>query len=172
MDDLDEGQDPLNGYRSLVKGHPPVLKGFDSEQAENEWVAEEIKRLIDDGLRAQDICVVGRTARQYKGIADELQKHGQDTYVIKRDTAENTQNPGVRFANMHRVKGLEFRVVFLAGMRKGVIPLETAVSSTSDPTEKRAKELNERALLHVAGTRAMSGLYVTWSGVASEYISV
>lgn len=44
-----------------------------------------------------------------------LQQAGMESYRISRDSAENTQLAGVRLANMHRVKGLEFKVVFLVG---------------------------------------------------------
>ena len=71
---------------------------------------------------------------------------------------------------MHRIKGLEFRVVFLAGVNDGVIPLKYSLGSTDDPVEQRARELEERALFHVAGTRAVNGLYVTWHGEPSEYL--
>lgn len=71
---------------------------------------------------------------------------------------------------MHRIKGLEFRIVFLVGIRKGIMPFDLSISGTDDPVEKRARDLNERALLHVAGTRAVHGLYVTWSGEKSPFI--
>jgi len=64
VDDLDEGCDPVTGYRSLISGEAPVIKGFDDEAAESAWVADEIERLLGEGVRSQEICVVGRTARQ------------------------------------------------------------------------------------------------------------
>jgi DNA helicase IV len=36
--------------------------------------------------------------------------------------------------------------------------------------ELRARELNERALLHVAATRAVHSLYVSWHGKGSYFI--
>ena len=170
MDDLDEGSDPVKGYRSLIIGAVPVAKGFEDQQSESTWVADEIERLLAEGARSQDICVVGRTARQYRGVKEVLAARGLDTYVVSRDTAENTELPGVRLANMHRIKGLEFRIMFIVGVSKGVVPLEWSLSGTADPVEKRARDLNERALLHVAGTRAINGLYVTWAGEASEFL--
>jgi len=50
------------------------------------------------------------------------------------------------------------------------VPLAMSVSGTEDPVEKRTKEFNERALLHVACTRAISGLYLTWYGKGSAFI--
>lgn len=170
VDDLDNGDDPATGYRSLIVGEPPILKGFERDEQERSWVADEIQRLLEDGVASQEICVVGRTAMQFKGIKAELEQRGVETSTIDREAADNARIPGVRMANMHRIKGLEFRVVFVVGVRKGVVPLENALSATRDPVEKKARDLNERALLHVAGTRAISGLYMTWFGVPSEWL--
>lgn len=170
VDDMDDGNDPVTGYRSLIDGELPMLKAFDSEQTESVWVAGEIKRLISEGVPSQDICVVGRTAPQLRGVTRELEALSVDIYTISRDSSENTLIPGIRLANMHRIKGLEFKIVFLVGIREGVMPLELSISGTDDPVEKRARDLNERALLHVAGTRAVHGLYVTWSGEKSPFI--
>ena len=57
-------------------------------------------------------------------------------------------------ATMHRIKGLEFQYVFLAGINDGVVPEVKAIAS-DDPVEQRDALFNERALLHVAATRAV-----------------
>lgn len=167
VDDLDDELDSVSGYRSLIDGNLPVLKGFKTEAEESEWISEEVQRLLREGTRSQDICIVGRTARQLAGPRRSLDRAGVEVHEISRDAADNRQLPGVRLANMYRVKGLEFKVVIIAGVRSGVVPLERAMGSTEDPVEKRGRELNERALLHVAGTRAVHSLYVTWSGEPS-----
>ena len=172
VDDLDEGNDPVTGYRSLVDGQPPTLKGFADAQDEAAWVVEEIQRLIDEGIPTQDICVVGRTATQLKPAETALEQAAIEVRRISREAADNPGIPGVRLANMHRIKGLEFKVVFLVGIRDGVVPLQIAMSGTEDPVEKRARDLNERALLHVAGTRAVHSLFVTWHGEPSPLIAV
>lgn len=74
-------------------------------------------------------------------------------------------------ATMHRIKGLEFQYVFLVGVNDGVVPEEKATSS-DDPVEQRDALFNERALLHVAVTRAIKGLFVSSSGVPSKLLSV
>lgn len=170
IDDLDDGLDPVGGYRSLVDGQPPSLMGFESAAKEASWVADEIERLVETGLASQDICVVGRTAPQCRALEGELSSRGKEFHMISRDSADNHKISGVRLANMHRIKGLEFRVVFLVGAKDGVIPLEYALAGTDDPVEQRTRELEERALFHVAGTRAVNGLYVTWHGEPSRYL--
>lgn len=170
VDDLDDGLDSTTGYRSLVDGQAPVLQGFQDNAEEAAWVVDEIDRLIESGQASQDICVVGRTAKQCRTVESELASRGREHHKISRDSADNHRIPGVRLANMHRIKGLEFRVVFLVGVNDGVIPLQYALGGTDDPVEQRARELEERALFHVAGTRAVNGLYITWHGEASKYL--
>jgi len=58
----------------------------------------------------------------------------------------------------------------MAAMKDGVIPNLTSVSGSDDPTELREKELSERALIHVAASRAVEGLVLTWNGVKSAYL--
>lgn len=59
---------------------------------------------------------------------------------------------GVELSTFHRAKGLEFRVVFVAGLRDGLVPL----ASAADLAE-------ERRLLFVALTRAEERLFCSWA---------
>ena len=172
VDDLDDDQDSLSGYRSLLMGQKPMLKGFSDSSEEAEWVCSEARKLTESGMPDRSICVVARTEKQLKGTQSALKAAGYDTYTVSRDSTENTQIPGIRLANMHRVKGLEFKAVFIVAVNQGVVPFQLAMDKTEDKVEKRAKDLNERALFHVACTRAVKELFVTWNGNASEYLDV
>jgi len=55
---------------------------------------------------------------------------------------------------MHRVKGLEFDRVIIAGVNDGIVPLEDAVNSSSDTAIQTELDIQEKALLYVAATRA------------------
>jgi superfamily I DNA/RNA helicase len=151
-------------------GQSPVIKGFTSEQEEADWVVDYIRQLVEAGAPSQDICVVGRTASQLKAVTGALERSDITSIRISHNKADNPDVPGVRLANMHRIKGLEFRAVFLVGIRRTIVPLELAISGTEDKVERRIRELTERALLHVAGSRAMHSLYVTWSGEPSRFL--
>lgn len=73
---------------------------------------------------------------------------------------------------MHRIKGLEFRCVMMAGINAGVVPLRVAMNASQDVVEQRLTDLNERALFHVAATRAVRYLYISSHGVPSEYLKI
>jgi DNA helicase-2/ATP-dependent DNA helicase PcrA len=75
---------------------------------------------------------------------------------------EATERPvagdAVAVGTFHAAKGLEWPVVHLAGVADGVVPLD------------RADEDEERRVLHVAVTRAVDEVHVTWAGRPSPFL--
>ena len=71
-------------------------------------------------------------------------------------TAGTTE--GVQLMTLHTAKGLEFPLVFLAGMEEGLFPHERS-SNDADKLEE------ERRLCYVGMTRAMKKLYLTCAEV-------
>lgn len=168
IDDLDEGSDSSHDYRSLVQGEAPRLQQFANTQEETDWLGHQIRELIEQGMQASDICVVARTNYLCEQYEQALQTQGLETWRLSRER-DNRQHPGVRMATMHRIKGLEFRAVFIVAVNDQVVPLKYS-GDTDDPVEQRLSELTERALFHVAATRAMRYLYVSSSGEPSPFL--
>jgi superfamily I DNA/RNA helicase len=73
-------------------------------------------------------------------------------------------------ATMHRVKGLEFDRVIIAGVNDGVVPFEGVETGTSDPVIKKESEVHERALLYVSATRAKKEVLVTCFSEPSRFL--
>jgi superfamily I DNA/RNA helicase len=71
---------------------------------------------------------------------------------------------------MHRVKGLEFPVMLLAGVNSGVVPMRVA-SVEGDPSARAEHEERERSLLFVAATRARDHLVITAHGNPSPFLA-
>ncbi len=69
---------------------------------------------------------------------------------------------------MHRMKGLEFSRVLLAGVQEGKMPLK---KEWADDAGREDQELQERCLLYVAATRARDELHITGSGQRSPFLS-
>ena len=75
--------------------------------------------------------------------------------LITRDDDQDTEGGKVGLMTIHAAKGLEFKVVFLAGCEDAVIPHARALE------ENPANIEEERRLFYVAVTRAMDKLYIT-----------
>lgn len=171
-DDLDTATDETDNYRSLFHSAEPHLQGFDSMDEEVTWILAQIDTLRAPGEGAMDlsdICVVARTNALVKRYADAFEHAGISIHMISRAHADDRKKNALRVATIHRVKGLGFRAVFVAGVSQGVIPLEAAYTS-EDPVERENAEMSERALLHVGCTRAMHHLFVTWNGPKSPFL--
>ena len=98
-----------------------------------------------------------------------LKEAGIDTYEIKTEKQDDRYYGGIRLATMHRVKGLEFAAVFVAGVNSGLIPLSSIIDLT-DPVSEEESLKGERCLLYVALTRARNYAYITSYGNPSEFL--
>jgi DNA helicase-2/ATP-dependent DNA helicase PcrA len=63
---------------------------------------------------------------------------------------------GVSLMTVHTAKGLEWPIVFVAGLEDGLFPLRRALESEEDTEE-------ERRLAYVSITRARDRVYLIWS---------
>jgi superfamily I DNA/RNA helicase len=169
VDDLDGGIDSTQGYMSLLSGEPPIVKECKTLVEEQSYLVERIKTLSKDAA-LETICLVARTNRQL--VEDYLPAVNQASIpgvLLQADVPEQSEK-GVRLATMHRVKGLEFAHVLMAGMNDGLMPLESARSDSEDMTCADS-ELQERCLFHVAATRARDTLSISCYGTPSRFIN-
>ena len=161
VDDLDGGQDDLAAYHSLMTGIPPTVRSFATLAEEMAFVVGEI-RTLREAVDVERICIVARSHRTLREeILPAVRAAGLPYLLLEADTPDYIGS-GVRLATMHRVKGLEFEHVFIAGMRAGVMPPAGAVTE--------ADLLRERCLLHVAASRARETLTVTGWGRLSPLV--
>jgi hypothetical protein len=145
------------------------VQHFNSLAEEQAFLIKRIQSLLQQRVAAESICIVARTNRYLvEDYAPALARADITCLHLQADTPENA-GPGVRLANMHRVKGLEFAHVLIAGVNDGVVPLEAALHA-DDQIERADSELQERCLFHVAATRARDTLSVTSYGVPSRWL--
>jgi len=165
VDDLDGGEDTQQAYHSLVHGPQPEQQCFQDEKQQ----ALAIKQLLDrPDVVAGECCVVARTNRELAKIHNQLQALGVEVQILDKHFQKSTSNV-LNLASMHRVKGLEFDIVFLASANRGVIPLDIAVNSGNDAVSRRQRENEERALVYVSLTRARKQAYVLGYGEMSKW---
>ena len=169
FDDLDEDFDLGDKCQSLTHGEKPVVKNFDNANDEFDYLLNEIKRLKDNGISLTDICLVARTKKLVDDYIALFTKSGIRAYAIKRNKVDDRSFDGLRIATMHRVKGLEFKYVFIAAVNNRIIPLPSAINRT-DVVSEAESITSEKCLLYVAMTRAQKGAYITSYGRKSEFI--
>ncbi len=169
FDDLDDGVDVGDMCQSLTHGEKPVIKNFGSANDEFDFLLQEITKLKDNGAALSEICVVARTKNLIDDYTALFTKSGIRTYAVKRNKADDRGLDGVRMATMHRVKGLEFRYVFVVAVNNRIIPLPSAINRT-DPVSEAESITSEKCLLYVAMTRAQKSVYVTSYGRKSEFL--
>ncbi|MGI6657472.1 MAG: UvrD-helicase domain-containing protein [Desulfobulbus sp.] len=106
---------------------------------------------LPDLVRLRDLV------RTFSGLAEcAAHLHRFSDSVLYDHKAE-----AVTLSTLHAAKGLEFPVVFIAGLEDGLLPL--APRETLTPAALRAHIEEERRLLYVGMTRAVATLYLGWS---------
>ena len=170
IDDLDGGADDDRGITSLTRGPAPLLQRFESRDEQCAFIAAWLKRLQADGLPLRGACVAARTRRERDAVADALEQHGLPHVALEAGAVDSAETEGVRLATMHRVKGLEFDRVALAGVNADLVPLPAALDSRGDAVERESAETEERALVYVAATRAKKELLVLSYGAPSRLL--
>lgn len=165
FDDLDEGVDTLSDGRSLLHGEAPQLHSFGTFSEEVGFLVDLIRQ---EGESSSSTCLVARTNDLVTAYDNALSAAGITTYRLRRSVPEDHRRAGVRLATMHRVKGLEFDHVIIAGAGDGTIPLENPNADEGE-IERIDHELRERALLYVAATRARKRVNITNSGRISRF---
>ena len=121
---------------------------------------EYLFREFDDAEdRWENLQELGTVATNYDGLPPE---HALPTFLenvaLVSDQDQLDQGPpnAVTLITLHAAKGLEFPVVFLAGMEEGVLP---HLRSFDDPDQLE----EERRLCYVGITRAQRQLYLLYA---------
>jgi len=110
-------------------------------------------RDIQDESRLENIEELLNSTREFweqnegGSIADYL-----DSVTLMSDLDKYESQKGVTLMTLHSAKGLEYKVVFLAGMEEGILPHSISMDEDEDVEE-------ERRLCYVGMTRAREQLY-------------
>jgi len=130
-----------------------LIKYIRKETKYDEWLIE-----ADEGgeegenERIENLNSLLMTANKYSTVEELIE------YIDSIDRSQNKDKNEigkVKLMSIHRSKGLEFPVVFVAGVNKGLLP--------HNKSETEAKIEEERRLCYVAMTRAKDYLYMSWS---------
>ncbi len=131
------------GYKAMLESEGEVSRGrIDS-------VEEFVSAAVEYESRAQDEAPTLSGFLEEVALVSDVDKYDDDADAVVLMT-------------IHSAKGLEFPVVFLAGMEEGVFP---GVQTLLDPSEMS----EERRLAYVAITRAKERLYITHTSERMMY---
>jgi DNA helicase-2/ATP-dependent DNA helicase PcrA len=117
----------------------------------------DIAALSDDDERRLSLEALLRLIANFTTIDPQGSATAFNTWLSAEVSSETPDAGGDRvdITTFHRAKGLEWPVVFVAGVERGLVPIGRATST--------AAEAEERRLLYVAITRAECELHVTWA---------
>ena len=169
FDDLDGQPDNIDLCKSLVHGKKPEVQFFKDIGQETEYIFEQIKALTQSGVLLNEICITARTHKLIDIYNSQLTKKGIRCFEIKSNSTDNRSIDGLRIATMHRVKGLEFKYVFVASVCDEIVPLKAAINHTDTATEQDTLT-SERCLLYVALSRAQKQAFITGYGKKSSFV--
>lgn len=170
-DDFDGGVDADGASTSLTHGVAPTFTVYGGLDAEVDGIARRLSELVSAGASEKDICLVARSNDRVDTYRERLMEKGFATVKLEAREADDRAVSGLRCASMHRVKGLEFEYVFIAGVDEGLVPPRAAMVQAE--REGTADEViqAERNLLYVAMTRAKRAVFVSSSGNPSSLVN-
>lgn len=161
FDDLDGGEDTLDGSRSLRVGKRPEVHLESSRAAEDRAMVQTVRAWLDEGVAAEEVGIGAPTNQLVQDVRKALTTAGIESVKIEADASH--AGAGVRVATFARLKGLEFPRVLLAGLREGLVPLRPRDFYRMSEGDKELFDRRQRCLLYVAATRARDELAVVGS---------
>lgn len=165
FDDLDDGDDSLDGYRSVTRGNGPVVGGHATRREELDALTEQIRTWQSDGINLDEIGICART-RQTAEVAEQ---HLRQARLLPTEPGGAIRGPHI--GTMHGMKGLEFRAVAMLDVGATSVPPSIAVTDAGEDPVRHAQDVQrERCLLYVAATRAREALAVSWTGKPSRLL--
>lgn len=147
---------------SISHGAEPEIRECSTGEEEIRYILGKIKELKESGENPDNICIAVRTNAEVKKYEEALSEEKVGRFVLIEKQEDARGFSGVRVATMHRIKGLEFDHVFIAGMSNDFLTKLKSRSKTQSSLERNIAK--ERCLLYVAITRAKKNVYISYSG--------
>ncbi|NFR88093.1 MULTISPECIES: 3'-5' exonuclease [unclassified Clostridium] len=149
------------------QGDYPTYENFENKFEECIYIVNLINETLKEGYKLKDIVIIARLKKQLKEFRKCLQAYDIPCSIFNDNDEINFSEDEVKLVTMHSVKGLEFKVVIIAGLNAKVMPLCPVKNEEEDMD---MLEFRERKLLYVGMTRATEKLFLTSHGMPSKFI--
>jgi DNA helicase-2/ATP-dependent DNA helicase PcrA len=146
---------------AVGRGRPDDASA-DDESAHDESERERGPEIVGPAERADSdearqhrdaLLEFGREYLEAVGGTGGVTEFG--TWLDVATSGNTNEAAGVDLVSFHRAKGLEWTLVFVTGLERGMVPISWAVSAAAQDEERR--------LLHVALSRAQDELHCSWA---------
>jgi superfamily I DNA/RNA helicase len=169
VDDLGDtyrrGDEQASADRAGARPRLVMCSSFADEVG---FIAGEINRIVaDDALGYGDIGVAVPTNDKAREVLSALKHAGIPCLPLEK--YDGVPTPAVKVGTHHRIKGLEFKVVFLPAISAHEFP--RAQNTGQDDDEYAEQRERQISLLFVAMTRARDLLYITSTSNPSDLIA-
>ncbi len=153
---ISHAQEMADPEQSQRNGPRPILLHYREDGQDRTLVRERILMLVQDqSFRLSDFAILCPTKNLCNEYVNTLKMADVPCYLHTDSRFDMLENQ-VKILTLHAAKGLEFPVVFIAGLRQGLLPGQFAIHA-----EDAAWELDrQRILLYVGMTRAAEALYL------------
>ena len=154
---------PLLEFGQKLHDLQQEIDGSPAELIEKIMKSTGYEDFINDGTpqaeeRMENIGVLLSEAKAYVDVATFLEE------MALMSSTDTTADQQVTLMTLHAAKGLEFPVVFLAGLEEGILPHARVFDSgNADDVEE------ERRLCYVGVTRAREELFVSCASSRTQF---
>jgi len=167
---LETAKDELDDFMSLIERQREAMLGKRGLSAKIRALIDEIKYhdyLISDCGKNEKLAhykylnvemlldSIGKWESSPDTLDPTLYPYLNKVSLIRSDDNEDAERGKINLMTIHASKGLEFKIVFIAGCEDGIMPHLRSIEEDAGNIEE------ERRLFYVAITRAREKLFIT-----------
>lgn len=144
----------LADLESSVRDVPPDVTAVSEVAASNTDATTDTVEVTD--TRQANVAELVRLGREYLTLDPTGTAGTFRTWLVSalRD-GDGGADDAVELTTFHAAKGLEWPIVYLAGLEEGFVPIRHATTAAAQDEERR--------LIYVAATRAEDHLHLSWA---------
>jgi superfamily I DNA/RNA helicase len=141
-------------------GIPPVWIHRDNKDEAMRELIDALNSLKEAGtnFNTKNLVILGYRHKDGKQVVAALKAVGLNAQQVRRDQL-SLDGEFIPVTTLYQVKGLEFKHVFIWGLRDSVIPGASLHYKDDDADEEEVIDYGRR-LLYVAVTRAKEGVWM------------